>query len=386
MGYGRLMTSSHGVTPYPIHVPDNDLQDLARRLADTRWPDPGTADDQGPELGYLQELCAYWADGYDWRRCEQALNDAGSSMTSIQGVDVHFLHVRSPEPGALPLLLCHGWPGSVLEFAHLVGPLTDPVAHGGRAEDAFHVVIPSMPGFGFSGKPTTPGWGPQRIATAWTELMARLGYDRWVAQGGDWGSAVVEAISRQAPAGFAGMHVNLPMVFPTAEEVAEATPEERRMIARAERYGSALDGYAREMSTRPQTIGYSLADSPAGLAAWICTLFQDVSGTEVGRDDILDDVMLYWLPNAGASSARLYWEARREVQQAPTTNPTPAGFSIFPGEAVQASRRWIERRYSHVLHYGQPRAGGHFAALEQPALLIDEIRTTFRGLRDVPAA
>lgn len=375
------MTTHDGIAPYPVHVPDSALDDLARRLADTRWPEAETAPDQGPGLADLRELCAYWADGYDWRRCESTLNAAGSSRTTIDGLEVHFLHVRSPEPSALPLLLCHGWPGSVLEFAHLIGPLTDPVAHGGRAEDAFDVVIPSMPGFGFSGKPTTTGWGTQRIAAAWTELMTRLGYDRWVAQGGDWGSAVVEAISRQAPAGLMGMHVNLPMVFPTPEEVAEATPEEQRMMARAQHYGSALDGYAREMSTRPQTIGYSLADSPVGLAAWILTLFQDVAGTEVSRDDILDDVMLYWLPNAGASSARLYWEARREPQQPSSTNPTPAGFSIFPDEAVQASRRWVERRYSRVLHYGQLDRGGHFAALEQPGLLTEEIRTTFRSLR-----
>ncbi|WP_337191712.1 epoxide hydrolase family protein [Nocardioides flavescens] len=369
------------VRPHPIRVAPDRLTDLRRRLADTRWPDRETASDQGPGLDRLQELVAYWADGYDWRRAESVLNAAGSSVTTIDGVDVHLLHVRSPEPGALPLMLCHGWPGSVLEFAHLLGPLTDPVAHGGRAEDAFHVVVPSMPGFGFSGAPTSEGWGPRRIAAAWAELMPRLGYDRWVAQGGDWGSAVVEALRALAPAGLVGTHVNLPMVFPTPEEMADATAEERAMIARAERYQTSLDAYAREMATRPQTIGYALADSPVALLAWIVTLFDDVSDSEVDRDDVLDDVMLYWLPNAGASAARLYWEARREPYAATGPSPLPAGFSVFPGEQVRASRRWVERRYPTVLHYGQPPRGGHFAALEEPELLTGELRTTFRALR-----
>ncbi|WP_307868145.1 epoxide hydrolase family protein [Umezawaea beigongshangensis] len=373
------------VEPFRVAVDDGELDRLARRLADTRWPDRETAADQGPELDRVRALCEYWATGYDWRRCEREMNDIGSFRTVLDGVGVHFLHARSPEPTALPLLLCHGWPGSVLEFRDLIGPLTDPVAHGGRAQDAFHVVVPSMPGFGFSDKPVTTGWGTSRIAAAWIELMRRLGYEEWGAQGGDWGSAVVEAISRTAPAGFRGMHVNLPLVFPTEREVAEATPDEQRMIERAQRYRSVLDGYAREQSTRPQTIGYSLADSPAGLAAWIYTLFQDVADGDpevvVGRDEILDDVMMYWLPNAGASSARLYWEASRESQAPSGPNPTPAGFSVFPGEAVQASRRWIERRYTDVRHYRQLDRGGHFAALEQPAVLTEEIRETFRSLR-----
>ncbi|MGY0067040.1 epoxide hydrolase family protein [Streptomyces sp. QTS137] len=375
------------VEAFPIAVDERELDRLARRLADTRWPDRETGPDQGPELERIRALCAHWATDYDWRRCEKDINGIGSFRTVLDGVGVHFLHARSPEPSAMPLLLCHGWPGSVLEFRHLVGPLTDPVAHGGRAEDAFHVVIPSMPGFGFSDKPTAPGWGVSRTAVAWIELMDRLGYREWVAQGGDWGSAVVEAISRKAPGGLLGMHVNLPLVFPTAQEIEEATPDERRMLDKAERYRSVLDGYSREQATRPQTIGYSLADSPAGLAAWIYTLFQDVTDSDgnpeavVPRDEILDDIMMYWLPNAGASSARLYWEARQEPGGVPGPNPTPAGFSIFPGEAVQASRRWIERRYSNVLHYRRLDHGGHFAALEQPAVLTDEIRTTFRSLR-----
>ncbi|MGC3000229.1 epoxide hydrolase family protein [Streptomyces sp. G35A] len=375
------------VEAFPIAVDDQELGRLARRLADTRWPDRETGPDQGPELERIRALCAHWATDYDWRRCEKDINDIGSFRTVLDGVGVHFLHARSPEPSAMPLLLCHGWPGSILEFRHLVGPLTDPVAHGGRAEDAFHVVIPSMPGFGFSDKPTATGWGVSRIADAWTKLMDRLGYHEWVAQGGDWGSAVVEAISRKAPEGFLGMHVNLPLVFPTAQEIEDATPDEQRMLGKAQRYRSVLDGYSREQATRPQSIGYALADSPAGLAAWIYTLFQDVTDSDgdpeavVPRDEILDDIMMYWLPNAGPSSVRLYWEARQEPGGETGPNPTPAGFSIFPGEAVQASRRWIEKRYSHVLHYRRLDRGGHFAALEQPAVLAEEIRTTFRSLR-----
>ncbi|GAB7051300.1 epoxide hydrolase family protein [Catenuloplanes indicus] len=382
------------VTPFPIAIPDEALLDLRQRLTATRWPDretvPGAG--QGPQIERIRALCEYWATGYDWRRCERDLNNLGSMHTEIDGLGIHFLHVRSAEPGAVPLLLCHGWPGSVLEFRELIGPLTDPVAHGGDAADAFHVVIPSMPGFGFSGKPAGTGWNVARIADAWLTLMERLGYHSFFAQGGDWGSAVVERISRAAPDRCRGVHVNLPMVFPTAQEISEATPEEQRMIGRAQHYQDELDGYAREQATRPQTIGYALSDSPAGLAAWIYTLFQDVAEhdgdpeTAVGRDEILDDIMLYWLPNAAASAARLYWEERQRPTFAAEPNPVPAGFSIFPGEAVQASRRWVERRYPSLLHYAQLPRGGHFAALEQPGLLTEEIRTTFRTCRNLPEA
>jgi len=386
------MTINNLVAPFSIAVPGDDLQDLRRRLAATRWPDRETVPDasQGPQLDRIRALCDYWATGYDWRRTEQEINSLGSSRTVVDGIGVHFLHVRSAEPGAVPLLLCHGWPGSILEFRDLIGPLTDPVAHGGNAEDAFHVVIPSMPGFGFSGRPAGTGWNIARVADAWITLMRRLGYESWFAQGGDWGAAVVEQISRTAPERCRGVHFNLPLVFPSAQEMSEATGEERQMMARAQRYQSELDGYAREQATRPQTIGYSLADSPAGLAAWIYTLFQDVTDNDgdpekvVDRDAILDDIMLYWLPNAAASAARLYWEDRQSSAGDPGRwgpNPVPAGFSIFPGEAVQASRRWIERRYETVLHYAQLDRGGHFAALEQPDLLTDQIRTTFRSVR-----
>lgn len=386
------LTPAHdAVEPFPISVPDAELLDLRNRLAATRWPDRETVPDgrQGPRLDRIRDLCEHWATGYDWRRAERDINDLGSFRTAIDGIDVHFLHLRSAEPNAVPLLMCHGWPGSILEFRHLAGPLTDPVAHGGDARDAFHVVIPSMPGFGFSGKPTTTGWNTSRIADAWITLVRRLGYGGFAAHGGDWGAAVVEQITRKAPESCLGAHFTLPLVFPTPREVNEATGEERRMIARARHYQDRQSAYAREQATRPQTIGYSLADSPAGLAAWIYTLFEDVtdSGGDpesvIGRDDILDDVMLYWLPNAAASSARLYWEEDfGGATPAGPPNPVPAGFSIFPGEAVQASRRWIERRYETVLHYARLERGGHFAALEQPEVLVEEIRKTFRSLRN----
>jgi pimeloyl-ACP methyl ester carboxylesterase len=380
------------IEPFHLDVPEAQLGDLRERLARTRWPERETVDDtsQGARLERIQALCAYWQDGYDWRRCEALLNDLGQYRTTLDGLGIHFLHVRSPEPNALPLLMAHGWPGSVLEFRSVIGPLTDPAAHGGDPRDAFHLVIPSMPGFGFSDKPSAPGWGVSRTADAWIELMARLGYHRWAVQGGDWGSAVTEAISRKAPPGLVGIHVNLPLVFPTPEEVAQATPQEQAMIASAAHYQDVQSAYAQQQATRPQTIGYSLADSPAGLAAWIYTLFQDVtdSGGDpesvLSRDEILDDIMLYWLPNTAASSARLYWEARQEQASQPPPsgpNPTPAGFSIFPHEAVRASRRWIESRYATVLHYGALERGGHFAAMEQPTALTQEIRTTFRSVR-----
>jgi epoxide hydrolase len=380
------------IEPFTLDVPQAQLEDLRDRLARTRWPDRETVSDtsQGPPLAAIEALCARWGDGYDWRRCEALLNDLGQCRTTIDGLGIHFLHVRSPEPDALPLLMSHGWPGSVLEFRHVIPRLVDPVAHGGDAGDAFHLVIPSLPGFAFSDKPRAPGWGIGRIADAWIELMARLGYERWGAQGGDWGSAVTEAIGRKAPAGCIGLHFNLPLVFPTPEEAADATPHEQAMLESARHYDAVLSGYAKEQATRPQSVGYGLADSPAGLAAWIYTLFQDVSDSDgdpaarFGLDALIDDVMLYWLPNTATSSARLYWEAAREGAAGPPpagANPTPAGFSVFPKEPVRASRRWIERRYATVLHFNELDRGGHFAALEEPVAFAEEVRTTFRTVR-----
>ncbi len=381
------------IEPFTIEVPQARLDDLQERLALTRWPGRETVADtsQGPQLAKIQALCDYWQDGYDWRRCEAELNALGQFRTTIDGLAIHFMHVRSAEPDAMPLLMSHGWPGSILEFRHVVDRLTDPVAHGGQASDAFHLVIPSMPGFGFSDQPEATGWGISRIADAWIELMDRLGYETWGAQGGDWGSAVTEAIGRKAPAGCAALHFNLPLVFPTGEEIADADADEQAMIASAQHYQDVLSAYSQQQSTRPQAVGFALSDSPAGQAAWIYSLFQDVSDSSegdpeavFGMDAMLDDIMLYWLPNAAASSARIYWEAAREQMAGPPPagpNPTPAGFSIFPAEPVRASRRWIERRYETVLHFNQLDRGGHFAALEQPVAFAEEIRTTFRSSR-----
>lgn len=380
------------IHPFHLAIPAADLDDLQARLARTRWPDAETVGDtsQGPQLAKLRALVARWSDGYDWRRCETLLNSYGQYRTEIDGLEIHFLHIRSPEPGATPLLMTHGWPGSVLEFRDVIKPLTDPVAHGGQAGDAFHLVIPSLPGFGFSGQPSGSGWNLDRIANAWTTLMARLGYQRWAAQGGDWGGAVTALLGYKAPPGLIGIHLNMLMFQPTAQERADATPHEQKMLDDAQRYEQQFSGYFKLQGTRPQSIGFSLADSPVGLAAWIYALFQDVSdsGGDVESsfelDAIIDDIMLYWLPNTGASSARLYWETMQAMRHggmpdAPMT--TPAGISMFPGEQLRLSRRWAERRFSNLVHFNEPERGGHFAALEQPALFVDEVRATFRHLR-----
>jgi epoxide hydrolase len=384
------------IRPFPLAVPQAELDALRARLLATRWPDRETVADtsQGPRLAKLQALVRHWVTGYDWRPTEALLNGLGSATTVIDGLDIHFLHVRSPEPDALPLVLTHGWPGSVLEFREVIGPLTDPVAHGGSAGDAFHLVIPSLPGFGFSGKPTGSGWDLRRTARAWTTLVHRLGYERFAAQGGDIGAGVTEemaALHTSAPSGLVGIHLNMAMFQPTEQEVAEASPDEQEMLAEARYYGDVLSGYAKQMATRPQTIGYSLADSPVGLAAWIYAMFQDVGGSRgdaeavFSLDEILDDVMLYWLPNAGASAARVYWEMAqgRWAPPADVDSPVtvPTGITIMPGEYVRKSRRWAERRYTDLVHFEQVAAGGHFAVMEQPALLTEQIRATFRSLR-----
>ena len=382
------------IHPFRLAVPQSDLDDLSRRLMETRWPDRETVSDtsQGPPLAKIRALADYWREHYDWRRCERLLNDFGQFRTEIDGLGIHFLHIRSPEPDALPMIMTHGWPGSVLEFRDVIGPLTDPVAYGGKAADAFHLVIPTLPGFGFSDKPTEPGWNMARTADAWILLMARLGYDRWVAQGGDWGAAVTTALGYKAPEGLAGIHLNMVMFQPTDSEVAAATPDEKAMLASAQRYDQYYSGYFKLQGTRPQSVGFSLADSPIGLAAWIYALFQDVSDSGgnpeaiFSFDALLDDIMLYWLPNTGASSARLYWEAMREMMSGGlphTAMRTPAGISMFPGEQMRLSRRWAQSRFDTLLHFNEPERGGHFAALEQPGLFVEELRSTFRSLRDV---
>ena len=380
------------ITSFPIRVEDTVLADLADRLARTRWPDPGTVTDgsQGPPPAAVRALVDRWRGGYDWRVAEALLNGWTSSRTVLDGLAVHFLHIRSPEPDAVPLLLAHGWPGSILEFRDAIGPLTDPAAQGGDPRQAFHFVIPSMPGFGFSDKPSVPGWDVPRVARAWANLMARLGYGaRWMAQGGDWGAAVVTALAHMRAPGLAGVHLNMVLFRPTEEEVAAATPAERAMLARAERYEREQAGYMRLQNTRPQSIAFGLADSPVGLAAWIYALFLDVTdnGGEPDRaialDHLIDDVMLYWLPNAGASAARFYWENARSMAggmpSAPL--PIPAGVSMFPGEALRLSRRWAERRFADLRFFNEPARGGHFAAMENPAAFVADVRATFALMR-----
>ncbi|WP_338334027.1 epoxide hydrolase family protein [Xanthomonas euvesicatoria] len=381
-----------GMTPFRINIAQAELDDLNQRLGHTRWPSPETVSDhsQGPQSARIRRLVERWRTGYDWRATERLLNGWNSSRTAIDGLDIHFLHVRSPEPGALPLLLTHGWPGSILEFRDVIGPLTDPVAYGGKASDAFHLVIPSLPGFGFSGKPTSRGWGVGRTAAAWVELMRRLGYgERWTAQGGDWGSAITTALGFMQPPGLVGIHLNMVMFDPSAEEIANATPAEQRMLDDAKRYQREFSGYMHLQSTRPQSVGFSLADSPAGIAAWIYALFQDVSqsGGEpenvIALDHLIDDIMLYWLPNAGPSSVRFYWEAAQEAGTAMPMHPmpTPTGISMFPGEQVRISRRWAERRFADLRFFAEAERGGHFAAMENPPAFVDHLRDTFQSLR-----
>lgn len=375
------------ITPYRIEIPESALDDLRRRLDTTRWPEAETVDDwtQGVPLSSAQALCAHWRERYDWRRCEAMLNGIGQYRTEIDGLSIHFLHVRSPEPNALPLILTHGWPGSVIEFHKVIGPLTDPVAHGGRAEDAFHVVAPSLPGYGFSDKPDRAGWKTERIGAAWITLMRRLGYARFVAQGGDWGSAVTTAIAQSGAPEVAGIHLNMVVAYPDAAGMNDLTDQEKTALAAAERYRTDGNGYAQQQATRPQTLGYALTDSPAGQAAWIFEKFRewaDCDGdpfTVLTPDEMLDNIMLYWLPGTAASSARLYWESFRDLGAG--TVDIPVACSLFPKEIFPPSRRWAEKRYTDIVYWNELDRGGHFAAFEQPELFVDELRKGFRSMR-----
>jgi epoxide hydrolase len=386
--------SSDEVAPFRIEVPQDILGDLRARLAGTRWPEAETVADwsQGVPLGYLRELCRHWADGYDWRATEARLNRLPQFRTQIDGLGIHLLHVRSPHPDALPLVMTHGWPGSVVEFLKVIGPLTDPTAHGGDAGDAFHLVIPSLPGYGFSDRPTQPGWGVERIAGAWAELMARLGYRRYGAQGGDWGTSVSTAIAQLDPEHVAGIHLAPPLAPPDPATFDDLTDRERAALASLEQAAEWESGYSQEHATRPQTIGYALVDSPAALCAWIVEKFwawTDHDGrleSVLTRDELLDNVMLYWLPGTGASSARLYWESIRQVNRwisGPVTDTVavPTGCSIFPKELQRPSRRWAARRFLDIRWWNEPDRGGHFAAFEQPELFVNEVRAFFRLVR-----
>ena len=381
------------IEPFLIGVDDAALGDLRERLRRVRWPERETVSDwsQGVPLGYLQDLCDYWASRYDWRAAEARINQIPQFTTRIDGLDVHFLHVRSPRPDAIPLIMTHGWPGSFFEFERVVGPLTDPAAHGGDAADAFDVVVPSLPGYGFSGKPAAAGWDIHRIARAWAELMTRLGYPRFLAQGSDWGTSVSTSLALHQPGRLLGIHL-VPPLAPQGRDLGDLTTSERAALAdlhERERTGS---GYSAEHGTRPQTIGYSLTDSPAGLCAWIVEklwAWTDHAGDlsqVLTADQVLDNISLYWLTGTGASSARLYWESIAEVTQWFTTAArdiitVPAGCSIFPKEVPRPSRRQAEQRFANIVHWNEPDRGGHFAAWEQPALFVDEVRAVGRCCR-----
>lgn len=384
------------IAPFRIAVPDDELTDLRRRLAATRWPEAECVDDwsQGIPLAYTRELARYWAEDYDWRVREAALNRFPQFTSSIDDLDIHFIHQRSPHDGAFPLLITHGWPGSIVEFQKVIAPLTDPTAHGGRAEDAFHVVCPSLPGYGFSGKPTSTGWGVERIAQAWDTLMHRLGYDRYGAQGGDWGSAVTTQIGRNGGGrsrsggdinGCIGIHTNMPIGRPPKAALESPAEEDAAILTALHAHRKWGTGYSKQQSTRPQTLGYGLVDSPVAQLAWIVEKFwawTDCDGhpeNVLTRDELLDNVMLYWITGAGASSARLYWESFTGFGQGERVE-LPTGVAAFPKEILRTRRSWCEDAYN-ITHWTTMPRGGHFAAFEQPELFVEDVRTFFGTVR-----
>jgi pimeloyl-ACP methyl ester carboxylesterase len=397
--------TARDIRPFRVDVPDQALAEMRRRIAATVWPERETVPDssQGVPLATMQELARYWATDYDWRTCEARLNALPQFVTEIDGLDIHFVHVRSPHEDALPLVVNHGWPGSIIEQLKIIDPLVNPTAHGASASDAFSVVIPSMPGYGFSGKPTSPGWGPERMARAWAELMERLGYSRYVAQGGDWGAFVVDQMGLQAPAGLLAVHTNMPATVPADVDRAllagEPPPaglseDERRAYEQLVRTFQQVE-YAKYMAARPQTL-YGIADSPVGLAAWLldhndaeaqpaaavaAALVRTTSSTgELTRDEILDNITLYWLTGTGVSASRLYWEYKGGFFDAKGV-AIPVAVSVFPGEQYEAPRSWAERAYPQLIHYNRLDRGGHFAAWEQPQLFAEELRAGFRSVR-----
>jgi pimeloyl-ACP methyl ester carboxylesterase len=395
-----LTSDKRAIRPFQVKVPEAELTELRRRINATKWPERETVTDssQGVQLATMQKLASYWATEYDWRRCEAQLSALPHFITEIDGLDIHFIHVRSRHENALPLIVTHGWPGSVIEQLKIIDPLTNPTAHGASESDAFHLVIPSLPGYGFSGKPTTTGWDAPRIARAWNVLMKRIGYSRYVAQGGDWGALVVDLMGAQAAPELLGIHTNMPgavpgdidkLAFAGAPPPAGLSPDERHAYDRLAFFYAKGLAYAQEMGNHPQTL-YGLADSPIALAAWILDhdwssyeLFTRVfAGQKEGvtRDDILDNVTHYWLTNTGVSSARLYWENKLAFF-APKHVAIPVAVSVFPDELYAAPRSWAERAYPNLIHYNKLDKGGHFAAWEQPKLLSEEVRAGFRSLR-----
>jgi len=375
------------VRPFTVSIPDSQIDDLKRRLAATRWPDPESVDDwsQGVRVENARSLVDYWQHGYDWQRLESQLNRFPQFLTEIDGLDIHFIHVRSENRDAIPLILTHGWPGSNVDFLKLIGPLTDPVSFGGDAADSFDVVVPSLPGFGFSGKPTETGWTVERIASAWAQLMKRLGYTRWAAQGGDWGAVVTTALGAMQPDGLAGIHLNTQYAFP-AQIPDTLSPEQRDAVESLALYTGELGGSNHLQGTKPQTLGFALADSPAGQAAWIYEKFQSKTDNHglaedaISIDDMLDVISLYWFTNSAASSGRIYWENRSLTFAGPKL-ALPVAVTVFPKDIPRLPRSWIEDTYSDLIHHGEAEKGGHFAALEQPETLVSEIRTGLRSLR-----
>jgi pimeloyl-ACP methyl ester carboxylesterase len=401
MGVRAEMTAdATAIRPFTIETPEGDLEDLRARIAATRWPDKETVEDlsQGPRLATMQALARYWENEYDWRKCEEKLKALPHFITEIDGLDIHFIHVRSDHEDALPLLVAHGWPGSVIEQLKIIDPLTNPTAHGASAADAFHLVIPSMPGYGFSGKPTTTGWGPEHIARAWAELMRRLGYDRYVAQGGDWGGQIVDLMGAQAPPELIGIHTNFPgAVRPDVSAAVQSggpapsglDDEGTRLYEKLKDFFATDVAYALEMGTHPQAL-YGIADSPVGLAAWmldhdsaslelIARVF-DGQAEGLTRDDVLDNITHYWLTNTGVSSGRLYWENKLGFFD-PKGVSLPVAVSVFPDELYQVPRSWAEQAYPNLIHYNKLDKGGHFAAWEQPELFVSEVRAGLRSLR-----
>ncbi|MHA7833766.1 MAG: epoxide hydrolase family protein [Algiphilus sp.] len=379
---------SSAIESFSIHASDAALADLAERLHRTRWPDAERVADgsQGVQQAWIRAICEYWRDGYDWRAREARLNQWPQYRTEVDGLRIHFLHVPSPEPDATPLLMTHGWPGSIVEFHKVLGPLTDPRAHGGDPGDAFEVICPSLPGYGFSDKPRETGWGVERIAGAWAELMARLGHRRYLAQGGDWGSMVTTALSKRDPEHCAGIHLNMAIAPPAREDLAELSASEEAALATMDHYRKHESAYGKQQATRPQTLAYGLTDSPVGQAAWILEKFwtwvdHGGEGPEavLSRDELLDNVMLYWLPATAASSARLYWESFMDFDREAVMAPT--ALSIFPGELFRPSRRWAQRRYRDLRYFNETERGGHFAAFEQPEIFVREVRDGLRDMR-----
>jgi pimeloyl-ACP methyl ester carboxylesterase len=385
------------IRTFRVQTTQAALEDLHRRLAATRWPDRETVRDQsqGVPLAKMQPLIRYWTTEYDWRKAETKLNSYPQFVTEIDGVDIHFIHVRSKQPHALPLIITHGWPGSVFELVKVIGPLTDPTAYGGRAEDAFDVVVPSLPGYGYSGKPTVTGWDPVHVGRAWDELMRRLDYDRYVSQGGDWGAIISHAMAEHPPPGLLGIHVNMPATVPPniAKMLADGEPPPPGLSAEERAAFTALDtfyrkngGYSAMMSTRPQTLAFAFSDSPAGMAAWFYDKLAQwtFSGGDpeksLTRDEMLDDLTLYWLTNTATSASRLYWENRKKFFNA-VDIAIPVAVTIFPGEIYRAPRTWAERSYQKLIYWHEVDKGGHFAAWEEPELFASELREAFRPVR-----